>query len=151
MELRNSSSRNEGWGMLQTKSARSRGRGNGCTSVTQHRTPPPILQQLRVLYVRARVIMCRCVCVCMCLPACIITAQPRTDHRNAAFAVFSAGYLGCGQHYVYNVLFTRVFGVAQTASVAAKKVSYACTARVACRRRSKVAVLLYRQPLAIWC
>ena len=30
--------------------------------------------------------------------------------RNAAFALFSGGYLGVGQHYVYNVAFTRLFG-----------------------------------------
>jgi len=30
--------------------------------------------------------------------------------RNAAFALFSGGYLGVGQHYVYNVAFTRLLG-----------------------------------------
>eukprot|EP00933_Yihiella_yeosuensis_P058817 TRINITY_DN59539_c0_g1_i1.p1 TRINITY_DN59539_c0_g1~~TRINITY_DN59539_c0_g1_i1.p1 ORF type:complete len:224 (-),score=27.60 TRINITY_DN59539_c0_g1_i1:94-729(-) len=30
--------------------------------------------------------------------------------RNVAFAAFSGAYLGCGQHIVYNVVFTRLFG-----------------------------------------
>ena len=34
--------------------------------------------------------------------------------RNLAFATFSGAYLGCGQHYVYNVAFTRMFGTSTT-------------------------------------
>jgi protein Mpv17 len=41
--------------------------------------------------------------------------------RNCAFALFSGAYLGCGQHVVYNVLFTRWFGPAQTIAVGLKK------------------------------
>jgi len=43
--------------------------------------------------------------------------------RNFAFAAFSGSYLGCGQHYVYNVLFTRLFGVGQNFATAFKKVA----------------------------
>ena len=42
--------------------------------------------------------------------------------RNVAFATFSGWYLGIGQHYVYNVLFTRVFGAGTDLATAMKKV-----------------------------
>eukprot|EP00929_Paragymnodinium_shiwhaense_P028778 TRINITY_DN16611_c0_g2_i1.p1 TRINITY_DN16611_c0_g2~~TRINITY_DN16611_c0_g2_i1.p1 ORF type:complete len:230 (-),score=51.19 TRINITY_DN16611_c0_g2_i1:418-1107(-) len=42
--------------------------------------------------------------------------------RNIAFATFSGAYLGCGQHVIYNILFTRWFGTAQTIAVSARKV-----------------------------
>jgi len=42
--------------------------------------------------------------------------------RNAAFATFSGIWLGCGQHYIYNILFTRWFGSALDLKTAAKKV-----------------------------
>lgn len=42
--------------------------------------------------------------------------------RNFAFATFSGAYLGCGQHYVYNVAFTQLFGAATTPLVAFQKV-----------------------------
>eukprot|EP00501_MAST-03F_sp_TOSAG23-6_P001826 GSMAST32.ASY1.ANO1.1904.1 assembled CDS len=43
--------------------------------------------------------------------------------RNLAFAFFSGVYLGCGQHFIYNVAFTRIFGSAQTMKVAFQKVA----------------------------
>jgi len=42
--------------------------------------------------------------------------------RNAAFALFSGGYLGIGQHYVYNVAFARIFGTATDLTTTIKKV-----------------------------
>lgn len=41
--------------------------------------------------------------------------------RNLAFALFSGGYLGIGQHFVYNVAFARVFGASTNLATAAKK------------------------------
>ena len=41
--------------------------------------------------------------------------------RNLAFSVFSGLYLGCGQHVVYNVWFTRVFGTKQNLGVGFRK------------------------------
>lgn len=38
-----------------------------------------------------------------------------------AFALFSAAYLGCCQHVIYNIAFTRVFGSAQTLGVGIRK------------------------------
>lgn len=42
--------------------------------------------------------------------------------RNLAFATFSGGYLGCGQHFIYNVFFTRLFGAGLNLWTAVKKV-----------------------------
>jgi hypothetical protein len=42
--------------------------------------------------------------------------------RNLVFACFSGLYLGIGQHYVYNVAFTRVFGAGTDVATAVKKV-----------------------------
>mmetsp|Transcript_5213 Transcript_5213/g.17085 ORF Transcript_5213/g.17085 Transcript_5213/m.17085 type:complete len:214 (+) Transcript_5213:79-720(+) len=42
--------------------------------------------------------------------------------RNVAFASFSGVYLGVGQHYIYNVLFSRLFGSGRDVATAAKKV-----------------------------
>ena len=43
--------------------------------------------------------------------------------RNAAFAFFSGAYLGVGQHYVYNVAFTRLFGSQTNVATALRKVA----------------------------
>jgi len=54
----------------------------------------------------------------------IVEKKEKIDwRRNAAFATFSGAYLGCGQHVVYNVLFTRWFGSAQNLPTALKKVA----------------------------
>lgn len=42
--------------------------------------------------------------------------------RNVAFATFSGAYLGCGQHYIYNIIFTRWFGAGLDLRTAVKKV-----------------------------
>jgi len=42
--------------------------------------------------------------------------------RNIAFSVFSGAYLGIGQHFVYNVAFTRAFGAGTGMLNASKKV-----------------------------
>lgn len=42
--------------------------------------------------------------------------------RNVAFALFSGGYLGIGQHYVYNVAFTRLLGRGTDLATGLKKV-----------------------------
>ena len=43
--------------------------------------------------------------------------------RNAAFAFFSGAYLGVGQHFVYNVAFTRLFGSQTNVATALRKVA----------------------------
>jgi len=43
--------------------------------------------------------------------------------RTLSFAVFSGAYLGCGQHLVYNVAFTRLFGASSSLATGAKKVA----------------------------
>lgn len=43
--------------------------------------------------------------------------------RNAAFATFSGAYLGIGQHFVYNEVFTRAFGPGRDARTALAKVA----------------------------
>lgn len=43
--------------------------------------------------------------------------------RTLSFAVFSGAYLGCGQHVVYNVAFTRLFGASPSLATGAKKVA----------------------------
>lgn len=48
-------------------------------------------------------------------------AQP-TWQRTAAFAAFSGLYLGVGQHFVYNVAFTRLFGAGMELRVGVRKV-----------------------------
>lgn len=54
----------------------------------------------------------------------VVEKKKRVDwHRNVAFATFSGAYLGCGQHLVYNNLFTRLFGSALDAPTAIKKVA----------------------------
>ena len=42
--------------------------------------------------------------------------------RTAAFACFSGAYLGCGQHFIYNVAFTRIFGAGHDLRTALQKV-----------------------------
>eukprot|EP00439_Symbiodinium_sp_Y106_P074806 s169_g14.t1 len=42
--------------------------------------------------------------------------------RNSAFAFFSGAYLGIGQHFVYNVAFTRLFGPGMELRVGVQKV-----------------------------
>ena len=41
--------------------------------------------------------------------------------RNLAFSIFSGAYLGCGQHFVYNVWFTRLFGASTSLQTGLKK------------------------------
>lgn len=43
--------------------------------------------------------------------------------RNFAFALFSGFYLGGFQHFLYNVVFTRLFGAGQSLKVALQKVA----------------------------
>lgn len=43
--------------------------------------------------------------------------------RNFAFALFSGAYLGCFQHLLYNIAFTRLFGSGQSLKVATRKVA----------------------------
>ena len=43
--------------------------------------------------------------------------------RTLSFGFFSGAYLGCGQHFVYNVAFTRLFGSSQSLGTGAKKVA----------------------------
>jgi len=53
-----------------------------------------------------------------------VEQKPEVDwRRNVAFATFSGAYLGCGQHLIYNVLFTRWFGSALDTATAVKKVA----------------------------
>ena len=51
-------------------------------------------------------------------------AKPRDIDwgRNARFSLFSAAYLGCGQHFIYNILYTRIFSKARDAVTVFKKV-----------------------------
>merc|ERR1712048_247773 len=42
--------------------------------------------------------------------------------RNARFALFSAAYTGCAQHFIYNVLYTHLFSSSRSAINVAKKV-----------------------------
>ena len=42
--------------------------------------------------------------------------------RNVAFAAFSGAYLGIGQHYIYNILFTRWFSARTDLLTTTKKV-----------------------------
>ena len=49
-----------------------------------------------------------------------------------AFAFFSGAYLGIGQHFVYNVAFTRVFGAAQDLRTGLMKVIADSTLHVPC-------------------
>lgn len=42
--------------------------------------------------------------------------------RNLSFAFFSGAYLGIGQHYIYNIAFTRLFGAGHDFRTALKKV-----------------------------
>lgn len=52
-----------------------------------------------------------------------VEQKPSVDwRRNLAFATFSGAYLGFGQHYIYNVLFTRWFGSALDMRTAVKKI-----------------------------
>ena len=41
--------------------------------------------------------------------------------RNLAFSVFSGAYLGCVQHHIYNITFTRLFGSSTAPLVALQK------------------------------
>ncbi|KAJ8600904.1 hypothetical protein CTAYLR_010432 [Chrysophaeum taylorii] len=43
--------------------------------------------------------------------------------RNLSFAFFSGAYLGIGQHYIYNVVFTRVLGSGRDLGTATRKVA----------------------------
>ncbi|CAK9024303.1 unnamed protein product, partial [Durusdinium trenchii] len=43
--------------------------------------------------------------------------------RNMAFALFSGAYLGIGQHFVYNIAFTRLFGAGMDLRVGMQKVT----------------------------
>lgn len=43
--------------------------------------------------------------------------------RVAAFGFFSGAYLGCGQHWVYNVWFTRMFGQGNSLKQVAQRVA----------------------------
>lgn len=55
---------------------------------------------------------------------CIVEGKNKIDwKRNVAFSTFSAAYLGCGQHYIYNVLFTRLFGAGFDWTTVLKKVA----------------------------
>jgi len=59
--------------------------------------------------------------------------KPRLDvRRTLAFALFSGAYLGLGQHFVYNVLFTRLFGSSTGARTALKKVLADALVHVPC-------------------
>ena len=49
--------------------------------------------------------------------------EPFDAPRNFAFATFSGAYLGIGQHFVYNIAFTRAFGAGRDWATAAKKVA----------------------------
>ena len=51
-------------------------------------------------------------------------AEEINIRRNFAFALFSGVYLGCFQHVLYNIIFTRLFGASQSLKVAAKKVGF---------------------------
>jgi hypothetical protein len=52
--------------------------------------------------------------------------------RNATFATFSGAYLGIGQHFIYNVAFTRIFGPGQELRTALMKVVADATVHVPC-------------------
>uniref|UniRef100_A0A7S3JXF6 Peroxisomal membrane protein MPV17 n=1 Tax=Aureoumbra lagunensis TaxID=44058 RepID=A0A7S3JXF6_9STRA len=52
--------------------------------------------------------------------------------RNISFAIFSGTYLGIGQHFIYNVAFSRMFGKSQDFRTAAKKVIADATIHVPC-------------------
>ena len=43
--------------------------------------------------------------------------------RNARFSLFSAVYLGCGQHFIYNRLYTSLFGASQSWGTVVRKVA----------------------------
>ena len=63
----------------------------------------------------------------------VVEQRPALDvQRNTAFAFFSGAYLGCGQHFVYNVAFTRVFGSGRSAGVALCKVLADAIVHVPC-------------------
>ena len=63
----------------------------------------------------------------------VVEQRPALDvQRNTAFAFFSGAYLGCGQHFVYNVAFTRAFGPGRSAGVAACKVLADAIVHVPC-------------------
>ena len=63
----------------------------------------------------------------------VVEQRPALDvQRNTAFAFFSGAYLGCGQHFVYNVAFTRVFGSGRSAGVALCKVLTDAIVHVPC-------------------
>lgn len=44
-------------------------------------------------------------------------------YRSAAFGFFSGAYLGCGQHWVYNVWFARLFGEGHSLKQVAQRVA----------------------------
>jgi len=52
--------------------------------------------------------------------------------RNLAFSLFSGAYLGIGQHFVYNVAFTRLFGSGTDWRTALRKVIADSTVHVPC-------------------
>jgi protein Mpv17 len=48
--------------------------------------------------------------------------RPRLDvRRTALFGLWSAAYCGCAQHYIFNVVFARVFGIGTGFGVALRK------------------------------
>eukprot|EP00931_Biecheleriopsis_adriatica_P105833 TRINITY_DN80357_c0_g1_i1.p2 TRINITY_DN80357_c0_g1~~TRINITY_DN80357_c0_g1_i1.p2 ORF type:complete len:187 (-),score=41.23 TRINITY_DN80357_c0_g1_i1:47-607(-) len=50
--------------------------------------------------------------------------------RNCAFSLFSAAYLGIGQHYMYNVAFAKIFGTSMELRVGIQKVIADATVHV---------------------
>jgi len=52
----------------------------------------------------------------------MVEGKDRVDlKRNFAFATFSGAYLGCGQHYIFNVVMTHLFGQGRDLKTALKK------------------------------
>lgn len=62
-----------------------------------------------------------------------VEKQPSMDwQRNATFAFFSGAYLGIGQHFVYNVAFTRIIGAGHDFRTGLLKVIADSTVHVPC-------------------
>jgi len=70
----------------------------------------------------------------------LVEGKDRVDlKRNFAFAAFSGAYLGCGQHYVFNVVMTHLFGEGCDWKTALKKTA----AEVFCHEPLVVLPLYY--------
>jgi hypothetical protein len=60
--------------------------------------------------------------VCDIFAQTIVERKQKNDlKRTFSFSVFSGGYLGCCQHIIYNIWFTRLLGSKQTLLIAIKK------------------------------